>query len=83
MIDDAFVADLAKNHGSAHDTSRPSYKIDKDGIIYALICRVNLKIYVGQTKNFDVRMRAHFCASGPKMYIKNAIKKHAGKISCL
>jgi hypothetical protein len=76
---DAFVANLAKNH-SAHDTSRPRYKIDKDGIIYALICRVNMKVYVGQTNNYDFRMRAHFSWVGGAPYIKKAINEHGWKI---
>jgi group I intron endonuclease len=36
----------------------------------------NKKIYVGQTKNFDVRMGSHFNKSGQKSYIKRAIEKH-------
>jgi hypothetical protein len=76
---DEFVEDLAKNHGSAHDTSRPSYKIDNDGIIYAIICRANLKVYVGQTKNYDFRIRTHFSWKGGAPYIKKAIDKYGSK----
>ena len=42
---DPFVADLAKNHGSTPDPSRKYEEGDNDGVIYVLMCRVNLNIY--------------------------------------
>lgn len=47
---DQFVAEIAKNHGFIHDTSRKRFKDDNDGIIYAMIYLDNLNVYVGQTK---------------------------------
>jgi hypothetical protein len=66
---DAFVADLVENHGSTPISH-------KTGIIYALICRVDFKIYVGQTTNFHGRMRGHFRYEQDGKCLKNAIKKH-------
>jgi len=78
---DAFVANLASNrnlYGSTRDTSRRSNTGDKDGIIYAIVNLANRKCYVGQTKNFDIRMSIHFSQGkgGYKTYIKRAINKH-------
>ena len=76
---DAFVANLANNsnlYGSTRDTSRPSNTGDKDGIIYAIVNLANRKCYVGQTKNFDIRMGSHFKKSGYRLYLKKAIYKH-------
>ena len=61
---DAFVAQIANSpdmYRSTRDPSRRKSKNgDNDGVIYLLICLVNKKVYVGQTCNFDVRMRDHF-----------------------
>lgn len=73
---DAFVANLANNpnlYGSTRDTSRPSNTGDKDGIIYVIVNLANRKCYVGQTKNFDIRMGSHFKKSGYQSYLKRAI----------
>ena len=48
---------------------------DNDGVIYAIICRVDLNVYVGQTQNYDVRMRRHFGGYGSK-FLSNAINAH-------
>jgi hypothetical protein len=76
---DAFVANLANNpklYGCTRDTSRRFNTGDKDGIIYAIVNLANNKCYVGQTKNFDIRMGSHFSKGGKKTYIKRAINKH-------
>jgi hypothetical protein len=50
---DPFVANLAKNCGSTN-----YYECDNDdGVIYTIICLIDLNIYVGQTIRFDDRMR--------------------------
>jgi predicted GIY-YIG superfamily endonuclease len=71
---DAFVANLVY-HGSTPDTSRRRNDDDNDGVIYALICSVNLKTYVGQTCNFDIRMGQHRGRGGATC-LKNAIEKY-------
>ena len=76
---DLFVADLAKNHGRTPEKSRRYNEGDNDGVIYAIISRVDLKVYVGQTDNFDARIRSHFYTSGNEMGIKDAIRKHGRK----
>ena len=73
---DAFVAGLVKNHGSTPDRSRKGNEGDNDGVIYAIICRVDLKVYVGQTKNYDVRMRQHFGGNGGSQCLTSAINEH-------
>ena len=77
---DLFVADLVKNHGRTLEKPRKRNVGDNDGVIYAIISRVDLKVYVGQTKNFDTRIRAHFNASGSELRIKDAIRNHDRKI---
>jgi len=47
-----------------------TYKIMKQcdgvmrgGVIYLILCLKNLKVYVGQTRNFDQRIHVHFSES--------------------
>lgn len=75
---DAFVSDLVENQGPTYEL-RNRKILDNDGIIYALIYRANSKIYVGQTINFDARMREHFSYDYDGKCIKNAIKKNGQK----
>jgi hypothetical protein len=49
---DAFVEEIAKNpnmYGSTRDISRKRKRGDNDGIIYALLCLANKKLYGGET----------------------------------
>lgn len=77
---DAFVAQIAENpilYESTPDFSRKSKKDkEKDGVIYAIINLVNLKIYVGQSNNFDQRIGDHLRGHGGAIYLTNAIIKH-------
>ena len=76
---DAFVAEIAGNpemYQYRRDTSRRRQSGDNDGTIYLLICLVNKKVYIGQSCNFDIRMKEHFREGGKPSYIKNAIAKH-------
>jgi len=77
---DPFVAELLKNphiYESTPDALRHRTPGDHDGIIYLLICLENLKLYIGQTKNFDVRMRDHRKGhKGTTGVLTKAIKKH-------
>ena len=67
---DLFVADLAKNHANY-------YEGDNDcGVIYIIICLIDLTIYVGQTIHFDNRMRNHLRGAGNAPLLRDAIKKH-------
>jgi group I intron endonuclease len=75
---DAFVAEIVGNPDKYRsDTSRKSKKDkDKDGIIYLLTNLANKKLYVGQTNDFDERMRGHLSGHGGAIYLTNAIKAH-------
>ena len=76
---DAFVAEIAGNpekYRSIPDPSRKSKKGDNDGVIYLLTNLANKKIYVGQTKNFDNRMRLHLGGNGRAIGVTNAIAKY-------
>lgn len=47
------------------------------GVIYCITCKVNGKVYIGQTVNFNLRMKEYKglkCKTQPLIY--NALKKH-------
>jgi len=68
---DPFVADLAKKHGPS------TYKDgDTDGVIYMIICRIDLKIYVGQTTNVGRRIRSHFSERSSSECLTSAMNHH-------
>jgi len=69
---DPFVADLANNHGSTNYNNGIN-----EGVIYAIICRVDLNIYVGQTTDVGRRMRGHFSGrGGSNSNLTSAMNKH-------
>jgi len=68
---DPFVADLAKNHGSTNYNNG-----DNDGVIYIIICLIDLNIYVGQTTSFDHRMNEHLSGNGGSECLTSAINKY-------
>lgn len=70
---DLSVADLVKNHGHTPDASRKRKKACGDGVIYAIICRVDLCVYIGQTRDFKRRMCDHFGDRGHSISLRNAI----------
>ena len=67
---DPFVADLAKNHGSTN------YNTGTHGVIYAIICSVDLNIYVGQSNALGERMRAHFSGQSSNPNLTSAMNKY-------
>ena len=68
---DPFVADLANNYGSTnYDTGSHCW------VIYAIICRVDLNIYVGQTNALGERMRAHFSGQSSNPNLTSAMNKY-------
>jgi predicted GIY-YIG superfamily endonuclease len=73
---DAFVGEVLAKHGSNPDLSRQRKDGDKDGVIYAITCLLDNKIYVGKTNNFDARMGEHLRGCGNAPYLANAIKQH-------
>jgi hypothetical protein len=73
---DLFVEDLAKNHGRTPDALRKRKKGYDRGVIYAIICRVDLCVYVGQTNIFDIRMSKHFDGRGHANKLRSAINEH-------
>ena len=69
---DPFVADLANNHGSTNYTTGIH-----EGVIYAIICRVDLNIYVGQSYDAGKRMRSHFSeGGGSNSNLTSAMNEH-------
>jgi group I intron endonuclease len=79
---DAFVAEIASNPEMYGTTPHPSRKYkegDRDGIMYMLTNLVDLKIYVGQSKNFDARVRGHLDGYGGASYLTKAINAHGRK----
>ena len=55
--------------------------MDKDnnicqGWIYSITNKVNGKMYIGQTTDYDTRKRHHFCKSSTCLYLKRAIQKY-------
>jgi len=71
---DIFVAHIAKiRAGYISQFSRYKKEGEKDGVVYALICSVDLKLYVGQTNSYNGRMRAHFSGHGGAAFLTNAI----------
>jgi group I intron endonuclease len=71
---DEFIDYIAKSPAKRNRGDK-----DKEGIIYALICMVNKKLYVGQTNNFGARMDRHFSRSAKKSRINSAIEKYGRK----
>ena len=69
---DPFVADLANNHGSTNYNTGIH-----EGVIYAIICRVDLNIYVGQSYDVGKRMRSHFSeGGGSNSNLTSAMNEH-------
>jgi hypothetical protein len=68
---DPFVADLANNHGSTNYNTGIH-----EGVIYAIICRVDLNIYVGQTFDVGERMCSHFSGQSSNSNLTSALNKY-------
>ena len=77
---DGYVKALAGNPGYTRDKSRKRSDYDNDGIIYVILNRRNLKVYVGKTDNVDVRFREHLSGNGGARVLQSAIKKYGRKM---
>jgi len=74
---DGYVKALAENPGYTRDKSRRRYADDdNDGIIYVILNRRNLKMYVGKTDNVDARFGEHFSGRGGTRVLQRAIAKY-------
>ena len=71
---DGYVKALAGNPGYTYK-SRQRSDYDNDGIIYMILNRRNLKVYVGKTDNVDVRFREHLSGNGGARVLQRAIAK--------
>lgn len=72
---DGYVKALAGNPGYTFK-SRNRSDYDNDGIIYMILNRRNLKVYVGKTDNVDVRFRNHLSGNGGARDLQRAIAKY-------
>jgi len=79
---DGYVKALAGNPGYTRDKSRKRSDYDNDGIIYVILNRSNLKVYVGQTDNVDVRFREHLGGYGRARVLQSAIAKYGPHRGC-
>lgn len=66
----------ATYYESIPDFSRKRKNDDNDGIIYCIINRLNKKIYVGQTLNFDARMYKHSRKNSGTKSLAHAVSKY-------